>query len=120
MNSMQPRTLLNIKGFVAATALVFLTNASALPLIWALKRVLPKGTLAGASDNPFITLFLFVLSAFGSVLLVAGCAALGAMVWLIIMKFLYSRAEMIMMLGLNLGKPTLGKRLIKGFLELVF
>ncbi len=108
------------RGTVAVGSLVFLINNAALPVIWALEYSLPKGKLAGVSANGFVEILLFVLSAFGSVIVVIISATAGAVIWLFIMKLLYKRAEVDILLGLNLGEPSPGKRLLKRFLDAVF
>ena len=105
---------------MAITSLILSFYCGAWLIFAVLRASVPRNLFGMLPDRPVTALALAVLVELGAVALLMIGAVISGMVWLVLMKSLFSKGETLILLGLDLGKATLGKKLVKRYVEFVF
>ncbi len=110
----------NVPIVIAVTLLVLLVAGGPVVIYKLLDQFGPGNLLPRFPENPNIWVPLFLLTELATVVIPLIGSALGAILWLLLMKLFFTRSEMSIFLGLELGKRSRSKRLVKRFLDLVY
>ena len=109
------------RGAMAITALVFLIYGSAFLAVALMGRFGPRLNLGvRLPDRPLLAVNLFVMMELSVLVFVILLCFADWVVWLVLMKLLYSRSEMSAYLGFELAPQSRLKRIFKRVFNLIY